>query len=39
MIGMMFVKILIGVIVAGVAVLVLVALLAKGSRKRYGNVE
>ncbi len=36
---MMVVKILIGVIVAGVSLLVLAALFAKGSRKRYGNVE
>lgn len=36
---MMFVKILIWVIVAGIALLVLAALVAKGSRKRYGNVE
>jgi hypothetical protein len=36
---MMFVKILIGVIVAGVFVLVLAGLFARGSRKRYGNVE
>jgi len=36
---MMFVKVLIGVIVAGVSVLVLAALFARGSRKRYGNVE
>ena len=28
-----------GIIVAGVAVLVLLALIAKGSLKRYGNVE
>jgi len=37
--GMMFIKILIGIIVAGVSVLVLAALFAKGARKRYGNVE
>ena len=35
----MIVKILMGIIVAGVALLVLAALFAKGSRKRYGNIE
>jgi len=35
----MFVKILIDIIIGGCALLVLAALIAKGSRKRYGNVE
>jgi len=36
---MMVVKILMSVVVAGIGLLVLAALFAKGSRKRYGNVE
>ena len=35
----MIIKILMTIIVAGVSLLVLVALFAKGSRKRYGNVD
>jgi hypothetical protein len=35
----MLVKILIGIITGGVALLVLAAIFAKGSRKRYGNIE
>ncbi len=36
---MMIVKILISVIVAGISLLFLAGLFARGSRKRYGNVD
>jgi hypothetical protein len=37
--GTMFIKVLMGIIVAGVAVLVLAALISKGSLRRYENTE
>jgi len=36
---MMVVKVLMGIIVFGCAGLILAALFAKGSRRKYGNVE
>jgi hypothetical protein len=35
----MLVKILIDIIIGGCVLLVLAAIIARGSRKRYGNVE